>query len=393
MTSQIRKIAIVGAGIAGLSLATLAIKRGFEVTVYERNRQLSSMGAGVTLWPNAMYVLHQMGLAEEVERVGGAPDFMRQYDFQGDLRGAFDIRAVNALSGYGSVTVLRGDLMRMLGRQLAALVGRVHFGCTVTREKIDQLQQSVDLVIGADGRMNSVVRQVLYPEPVKPRYQGFINIIGISQPGDNTLDNAIQDIRGQHQRFGVVPVNNGRCYWAAAWSAEMNTERPLSDWYEEMRQRFADWCEPVGRVLISSQASSLNRIFVHDLDPLPYWHKGKLMILGDAAHAPLPTSGQGACQALEDAWHLSCLLEERSDLDTVLSDFYQLRIAKVSAAQNVGRQLAQRIFSPGFEPETSAPVMSPRQLSEFWMQGLGRAQRLPAKNIRCEQVVDHCSSP
>jgi len=365
-----RRIAIVGAGVAGLALAILATRRGFQVSVYERGSEISSMGAGVTLWSNAMYVLHQMGLGEEIERVGGTPHFIRQFDPQGAPLGEFDIDAVNALSGFTSVTVLRRDLMRILAGQLEALGGQVHFGCPVTREKVEVLQQGFDLVVGADGRMNSVVRQTLYPDSVRPCYQGFINIIGISLLNEGILDNVIHDVRGPGERFGIVPVKSGVCYWAAAWRTEMDQARPVSNWYDEMHQRFSGWFTPVKRVLKSSAASSLNRIFVHDLDPLPYWHQGKVVILGDAAHAPLPTSGQGACQALEDAWHLARLLDERADLEEVLSDFYRLRIAKVSAAQSIGRQLAQGIFAEPPEPQPVASAMSAEQLSRLWMQGL-----------------------
>lgn len=75
-----------------------------------------------------------------------------------------------------------------------------------------------------------------------------------------------------------------------------------------MHQHFAHWPNDIKKVLGCSEESTVKRIFVHDIDPLPYWHNKNLLMIGDAAHASLPTSGQGACQALEDAWHLSKLL-------------------------------------------------------------------------------------
>ncbi len=365
-----RRIAIVGAGVAGLALAILATRRGFQVSVYERGSQISSMGAGVTLWPNAMYVLHQMGLGEEIERVGGTPRFMRQFDRGGAQQSEFDIQEVNRLSGFASVTVLRRDLMSLLAKKVEELGVTIHFGCSIMAEDIDGLRQTFDLVVGADGRMNSVVRQALYPEKVRPCYQGFINIIGISQLNENALDSAIHDFRGPGERFGIVPVKGGACYWAGAWSAQIDRARPLSAWYDELHQRFQSWPDPVRAVLKCCDEASLNRIFVHDLDPLPYWHRGNVLIIGDAAHAPLPTSGQGACQALEDAWHLARLLAVPDELENALSDFYRQRIAKTSAAQAVGRQLAQSIFAGHAEPQAPASGMSAEQLSRFWMQGL-----------------------
>ncbi|UTW04892.1 FAD-dependent monooxygenase [Amphritea atlantica] len=368
--SNIDRIAIVGAGVAGMALAILAAKQGYQVSLYERNSQVSSMGAGVTLWPNAVYILQQMGLEKELKHLGGAPRFMRQFNQQGVLLGELDIETMNSLSGFISVTVLRRDLMSILDSALDDLGVERQFNCTITPQAIEGLKQTFDLVVGADGRMHTVVRQVLYQGKITPRYQGFINIIGISQVEEGALDEAIHDFRGFGERFGIVPVTPGVCYWAAAWSTPMDKERPLSAWYEEMHRRFMNWPGPVQRVLKSYDKTSLRRIFVHDLDPLPYWHKGSVLMIGDAAHASLPTSGQGACQALEDAWHLVRILAEQDELNTALTAFYQRRIAKTSAAQAAGRQLAQGIFSALSEPPASVSGISVEQLTQFWMQGL-----------------------
>ncbi|GAA0700626.1 FAD-dependent urate hydroxylase HpxO [Marinobacterium maritimum] len=365
-----KRIAIVGAGVAGMVLAIFATRQGFQVSLYERGRQVSSMGAGVTLWPNAMFVLHRLGLEDEIKRVGGMPRFMRQFDQHGVRQGEFDIGEVSLLSGFPSVTIMRRDLMGILARALDDLGVEIHFGRSMTSQDIDGFKKEFDLVVGADGRMNSVVRQTLYPQEVSPCYQGFINIIGISRLGEGILDNVIHDVRGLGERFGIVPVTSGVCYWAAAWRADLDQDRSVSAWYDEMHQRFSSWPAPVRSVLSSYEKASLNRIFVHDLDPLPYWHRDNVVIIGDAAHAPLPTSGQGACQALEDAWHLARLLEEQGELENALIDFYQQRIAKTSAAQAIGRQLAQGIFGGQPEPQLAAPGISAKQLSRFWMQGL-----------------------
>ncbi|SFM22322.1 FAD-dependent monooxygenase [Marinobacter zhejiangensis] len=364
------RIAIVGAGVAGIALAILATKRGYQVSLYERGNRISSIGAGVTLWPNALFVLRQMELQTEVERIGGTPQAMRQFDHFGTLQGEFDISKVNALSGFPSVTVLRRDLMNLLASALDDLGVKIHFGCPMTAQDISELKQDFELVVGADGRMNSVVRQTLFPSGVRPRYQGFINIIGISERVDDTLDHAIHDFRGPGERFGIVPAKAGVCFWAGAWNAPIDRERPLSTWYDEMHQRFQGWPDPVKKVLKTYDTASLNRIFVHDLDALPYWHRDNVLIIGDAAHAPLPTSGQGACQALEDAWHLDRLLGEQGTIEDALTEFYQQRIDKTSAAQAVGRQVAQRIFGHHPEPQPPATGISPEQLSQFWMLGL-----------------------
>ena len=367
---NVDRMAIVGAGVAGMALAILATQQGCQVSLYERDSQASSIGAGVTLWPNAMFVLQKMGLDDAIKRVGGTPRFMRQFDQAGVHQGEVDIEAANQLSGFPSVTILRRDLMGTLARALDGLGVQIHYGHSMTAQDIDGLKQDFDLVVGADGRMNSVVRQALHGKEVSPCYQGFINIVGISQLQEGMLDNTIHDYRGPGERFGIVPVQAGLCFWAGAWSADLDKERPLSAWYAEMHRRFTNWPDSVQTVLQSYDQTTLNRIFVHDLDPLPYWHQDNVLIIGDAAHAPLPTSGQGACQALEDAWHLARLLKGQDKLDSVLSGFYQQRIFKTSSVQTVGRQLAQKIFGEPSERQSSASNITAEQLSRFWIQGL-----------------------
>lgn len=394
------RMAIIGAGVAGMALAILARKQGYQVSLYEKNSQISSMGAGLTLWPNALFVLQQMGLDQRISDTGGKPLCLRQSDAQGIEQMCMDISTINRHAGYPSVTILRRDLMRILADELQRLGVGIHFNASVTLNGVERLKQDYDLVVGADGRMASVVRQWLYGSRVTPRYQGFVNIIGISDTDDLLSEPAIQDFRGDRQRFGIVPVKARRCFWAAAWPATFDRQRSVAEWVRELESRFCYWATPVQKVLQRCDKRSLKRIFVHDLDPLPFWHRENVLVIGDAAHAPLPTSGQGACQALEDAWHLIRLLTEsechqpkrvavKSSLDKTLQAFYQCRIDKVSAAQAAGRALADHLFSASSEVGSAGAhsagitarvkvdetIRSPLSASEisisrFWMQGL-----------------------
>ncbi|MFG1489530.1 FAD-dependent monooxygenase [Oceanospirillum sp. HFRX-1_2] len=395
--SQVKRIAIIGAGVAGMSLAILAAEKGFQVELYERQSDISSMGAGVTLWPNAIWVLDKMGLKERAIAVGGQPRFMRQFDVSGRQISELDIEAVNRISSLTSVTILRRDLMTLLAQRLAEKNIRIQFDTAMDADDIHSLKQKADLVVAADGRMNSVGRRMLFADDAEPQYQGFINLIGISPLDDGSsaakcLSTSIQDYRGEQERFGIVPVSDGLCYWAAAWpdtggSPEEMRQRSLSvnAWRHQLYKRFGHWPEPVAQTIRDYAPASLKAIFVHDLNPLPRWHQDNLLLLGDSAHAPLPTSGQGACQALEDAWHLVDVLTgeqisigEPCSLENRLSMFYQRRIGKTTLCQNIGRQVAQGIFkTAGVKASAGAPltesgpvVISPQQLNDLWMKGL-----------------------
>ncbi|MCO7188175.1 MULTISPECIES: FAD-dependent monooxygenase [unclassified Pseudoalteromonas] len=365
-----RRIAIIGAGIAGMALALLVRKQGHQVVLYERTQAPAAMGAGVTLWPNALFVLEQMGLTQQIVQAGGLPDSLCQYDHRGTEISALSVKQLNKLSGYLTVTILRRDLIRLLADALTALGGVIRFNTTISHEEIDGLRKEYDLVVGADGRMNSAVRQYLYPQHVQPVYQGVVNVIGISKAEPGTLNNSICDFRRPGERFGIVPVKKNLCFWAGAWRSVIEKNRPGKSLYHELNQRFSSWAEPVRSVLKAADTDAIQRIFVHDLDTLPYWHRDNVVLIGDAAHASLPTSGQGACQALEDAWHLAGLISKYDDPSVLLSTFYERRIAKATAAQHSGRQLARQIFFAHHDSPTERSPLSVAKLNQLWMQGL-----------------------
>ncbi|NQY65110.1 MAG: FAD-dependent monooxygenase [Alteromonadaceae bacterium] len=115
----------------------------------------------------------------------------------------------------------------------------------------------------------------------------------------------------------------------------------------ELNNRFKHWPQPIATIIINkTPISSINKIYVHDHNPIKFWSKNNVLLIGDAAHAPLPTSGQGACQALEDAWHLAnCLMESDGEINQALSHFNKLRSAKTTGIIMGGRQLAKSIFN------------------------------------------------
>lgn len=368
--SSVKHIAIIGAGVAGLALAIFARKQGIKVTLFERNNSFSTIGASVTLWPNATFVLKQLGLLDDFTQYGGLPVAMRQYDKQGTQRGEFNIQTLNSLCGFPTISILRRDLIKILAERLEKLDATIHFNQTINTQDIAQLKDKFDLVVGCDGRMNSKAREYMYKVPIPTKYHGFINIIGTCEIDLNPFEQTIHDFRDNNERFGIVPVANQCCYWAAAWPSDLDNTRPIKQWFEEMHERFQDWPKTVQQVLNYYNPRSLKRIFVHDIDPLPYWHKENLIIIGDAAHASLPTSGQGASQALEDVWHLAQLFKTGCSLNVILKKLYETRIHKTSSAQNIGRLIAQHIFQQSPHSTTDAPSISADQLSQLYMQGL-----------------------
>jgi len=350
-------IAILGAGVGGLSTAIALKQKGFNVCVYERGETISNLGAGIVCWPNASFVLDELGLSQDIQAVSGLPTRMQRSSDLGDSLGALDISALNQSMGYPSLSILRKDLMSILFAHAQAEGVDICFAHEATR--IEQAQDEsahvvfshginirADLIICADGRMNSIGRQYVNGDN-SPVYQGFINWIGVYNSEKPCFDEiAVNDFWGVGKRFGIVPVSESCAYWAGALAAEDIAALDPDAYQHELLMHFSGWPDPIQTVIQNTPVADIHKIYVHDHDPIDCWHKENVLVIGDAAHAPLPTSGQGACQALEDAWHLADLLDRStSDLSGLLQQFTARRQSKTSGITMGGRQFASSLFS------------------------------------------------
>ncbi len=329
-------IAVIGAGVAGLASAALLQQAGHQVTVFERRNSIGSLGAGVMLWPDACAVLDRLGVLLSAMAVAGQPKVMLRQSPQGRPLSEMDFTALAAGSTYPILSIFRADLMQLLADACGGI--DIRFGSVVNAQRLAEIQQSADLVLGCDGRMYSACRQHLAPAHA-PVYSGFVNVIGICRNIVETMDSVL-DTWQPDLRFGVVPMRHNSCYWAAAWCEPEGASRAVS--LNDLRHRFQQW--PVQSVLNGADETSLRTIAVYDLDPISVWHDQNLLLLGDAAHAPLPTSGQGACLALEDAGTLADVLAESSSLTQVFTEFTKRRHPRTTAVQQLGRKMADQLF-------------------------------------------------
>lgn len=384
------EIGILGGGIAGLSVALALRKQGHSPRVYERRAGPATMGAGVTLWPNASFVLEELGLLKDIEAVGGRPLAMRRQDAAGNALGGIDIALLDRMMGHPTYTILRRDLQAALLRHVAQAGIQVEYGHRAVAIDLDasgkaraQFENGAsirpDLLVGADGRMDSVARAFVAGSNT-PVYQGFVNWIGVAQGQSALVDDiAIQDYWGAGERFGCVAVRPELVYWAAAQARPLPGAVSAADIRKEVEDLFAGWPEPVARIIRATPAHAIRLIAVHDLDPLHAWSRANVLLVGDAAHAPLPTSGQGACQALEDAWHLArCLDGADGSLDEIFLRFAKIRSPKTATLAEQGRVFARALFAT--DPEicrirnervkASDPLRDVQALAAGWAQGL-----------------------
>lgn len=351
------KIGILGGGIGGLSTAIALKQEGFDVDVFERYSRPTEIGAGIVCWPNASFVLEQLGVLNKVAKVSGSLNNMNRFSNNGEPIGLLDINKLNQLMGYPSYSIIRKDLMSILTQRSLELSINIHYQHNVTslsdndNGKVcvrfsNDKNIEPDLIVGSDGRMNSFARKYVNGEN-DPIYQGFINWIGVFEyKSEIFTELSVSDYWGVGERFGIVPVSKTKAYWAGGVVSKNIGEVNPELYKSELNSLFSSWPNPIIKTINETPLSRINKIYVHDHDPIKIWHKNNVVLLGDAAHSSLPTSGQGACQALEDAWHfVNCFKENVNDIPKAFKQYTGLRRSKTSGITMGGRQLSSSIFN------------------------------------------------
>ncbi len=330
---------ILGGGIAGLSTAIALRKIGIEALVVEAAPEIKAVGAGLALAANAMMALRQIGMADQVIREGKELNAFSIYDQKGKLISRTDTDPANSSFGISNFTIHRADLHRVLLAQLDhenVLTGKrsVDFsedpdGYVVRFEDGDQIQ--ANYLIVAEG-IHSPIRRKLLPTQ-KIRYSGYTCWRGIM---DNSSLNIAEtsETWGKKGRFGVTPLAKNQVYWYACINAgELNSD--LKNYTKaDLVEKFKDFHFPIPEVLAGTMPGQIIWNDIIDLEPLPNFAFGNLVLIGDADHATTPNMGQGACMAIEDAAILASCLEKNPEPAQAFLAFEKRRLSRTRKIVN-----------------------------------------------------------
>ncbi|WP_419959726.1 FAD-dependent monooxygenase [Psychrobacillus sp. BM2] len=358
--TKISDIIVVGGGIGGLATALSIVQRTDKtVTVLEQAPEFGEVGAGIQLGANALYVLDQLGVKEEIAKVSVFPKRL----VLKDVYTAKELAVLDLTEGFQEhfkqpyVVLHRSDLHRVLfeacqkhdrikfmNDQIIQTVEQTTGQATVTNQNGETY--SAEAVIGADGLKSNIRKLFSNDEPICSEYvayRGTIPIEEITAKGDVAMDDVIMWI-GPNLHLVQYPVRRGELYNQVVVFKTYDY-KPDGDWGtpEEMEKRFKGAHPLVERALefISTQF----RWGMFDRSPIENWTEGNVTLLGDAAHPMLQYLAQGGAQALEDAYVLGEALESEATYNEAFTKYQAERQPRSAMVQTSARKWGEIIHA------------------------------------------------
>ncbi len=352
---HVSDVIVVGGGIGGLAAALGIVEAGKTVAILEQAPEFGEVGAGIQLAPNAMAVLDRFGLMEDISKLAVFPKRLVLKDvYTGEELASLDLgETFKERYGYPYFVVHRSDLhyvlleackksdkITLLNDQVIQTADENENGISVTNQNGKTL--SAQAVIGADGLWSNMRKLFSNDEPICSEYVAYRGTIPIDEVADHAHENDVIMWIGPYLHLVQYPVRRGELFNQVVVFKSYNYKEGSDDWGtpEEMDRRFAG-----GHPLVQNALSFIDRQFrwpMFDRLPLDRWTKGKITLLGDAAHPMLQYLAQGGCQALEDAAILANELKEhKDDYETAFKKYEGKRRPRTAQVQKNARLWGQ----------------------------------------------------
>ena len=311
-------IVIIGAGMGGLTTGIALKKFGHNVSIYEQTTEIRPVGAAISLWSNGVKCLNYLGLSEQIAKLGGQMDAMAYVDgLTGETMTQFGLQPLIEEVGQRPYPVSRAELQNMLmdefGRDDIHLAKRMvalqENSGKVKVEFADGSNLETELLIGADGT-HSITRAYVLGEQVQRRYAGYVNWNGLIEISDEIAptDHWTTYV-GEGKRASLMPIADHRFYFFLDVPLPAGLENDRSQYKTQLKAYFDGWCPQVQTLIEKLDPETTNRVEIHDIEPFLQFYKGRVALVGDAAHSTTPDIGQGGCQAMEDAIYLARSLQ------------------------------------------------------------------------------------
>jgi len=330
-------IDIIGAGIGGLTTAIALKQKGIKTRIFEQTEKIKPAGAGIILANNAMQVYEKLGLKTEITAYGNPISCMHITNANLQPFSSVDLKYFENKYQVQTIAIHRGKLQEILLSQMDKDNIKLGYKLfNVSRDNSEYVLKfkngktiTTQNLLGADG-LNSVVRNSLFSEnKVRNAYQ--ICWRGVTEfQLSKKYQHELNEAWGKGDRFGFVQIAPQKVYWYA-----LKTYRPdhLQFSREGLPEYFKSYHSIIKEIICSTPIDKIYTSNILDLSPIKKWYGEHVCLLGDAAHAATPNMGQGACQAIEDAYVLSACLQ-KYELNKAFCEYQRLRMPKAHQVVN-----------------------------------------------------------
>ena len=336
------KIAIIGGGIGGLTTALALQKSNLDVTIYESASEIKPVGAGIIMANNAMQVFDKLGIRQKIEQAGHKISTIKITDPQLKTLSEVQLNEFERKYGVHNIAIHRGDLQMILAEE----IGFENIKLSKRLSKIEQGNSGYQLtfedgsiadaeaVIGADGIKSTVRHQILNIGKLRSAQQKCWRAVG-EFDWTTKYSHQAYEAWGKGRRFGFVRINEQKVYWYAVVNENL-VKNP-----NNLEELFAGFNPEVPRMISETPKEKIFVSDIIDLEPIFQWQKDRVCLIGDAAHATTPNMGQGACQAIEDAYLLGKLFSEGKSVEEVFAQYEKLRMEKAHYIVNTSSAIGK----------------------------------------------------
>ncbi len=360
-------VVVVGGGIGGLTTALCLAHQGIPAVVHERAPELREIGAGLGLWPAPLRVYDRLGIGDEVRALSGPWEEAGLRRSDGSFIVRYTAEQMSTRLGEPTIGVHRGELQALLLRHVGAervrtdaeCVGVDHNAEGATARFADGTRASGPAVVGADGRRSVVARELFGDRPLHDCRSGGWRGTALA-PAGSDWHRVVGETWGPGGRFGILPISGGRVTWYAGVQ-RYSSDRGLA----EVAERFGSWHHPIPDLIAATDPTHVWVDALDDRFPSRRWVTGRVALLGDAAHPMTADLGQGACQAILDAWVLAEELARTADVPSALRAYERRRrwqagmITLIARSATIGarsegrRSVAMRSRVAGLAPPSA----------------------------------------
>ena len=385
-----KKGVIIGAGIGGLTTAIALAKKGISVKIFEQAENLKEVGAGIWVAPNGFKILEKLGIANDILLKGKSLEKISIIDTYNIPVSIIESSKIKARHNFGTVAIHRADLLKILASYIPPeniflnkkFKSYKQTENTIIAEFEDGTFIESDFLINADGIKSQARNQ--FNVKTDLRYSGqtcwrFVVDFDLPKTEENNMYEIWANAKGL--RFGFSKINDKQVYVFITNYEKASGKDNLTSLKSDLLKLCSSFQPIVKKLINSCNSRDIFRTDLFDFKPIVKWTDGRMALIGDASHATTPNLGQGACQAIEDAYVIAEELNANDDIAFALKQFQKRRIKKATYITDTSWKFSKITNTTGFTKSILMKVL--RLIPDF----INQKQFDRIYSIECEKKL------